>query len=137
MLMPKKLKYRKFQKGRSRKRQIETRGTFLIFGSYGLQALDNVWLTAQQIEAGRKAIVGYLKKGGKLWLRVFPDKPITKKPPEVTLGGGKGDVDHFAFPIKKGRIIYEIDGVSEEIATEALRRAGSKMPMKVRIIKKD
>ncbi len=134
--MPKKMKHRKSQKGRSRNRQKETRGTFLVFGSYGLQASENIWLTAKQIEAGRKAIVGYLKKGGKVWLRVFPDKPITKRPPEVTMGGGKGDLDHFAFPLKVGRIIYEIDGVSEETATEALRRAASKMPIKTKIIKR-
>ncbi|MCX8016018.1 MAG: 50S ribosomal protein L16 [Patescibacteria group bacterium] len=137
MLMPKKMKHRKAQKGRSRTRKIDTRGTFLVFGSYGLQALENIWLTARQIEAGRKAIAGYLKKGGKIWLRVFPDKPITKRPPEVTMGGGKGDLDHFAFPLKSGRIIYEIDGVSEEIAIEALRRAASKMPVKTKIVKKD
>ncbi|HOM33116.1 MAG TPA: 50S ribosomal protein L16 [Candidatus Paceibacterota bacterium] len=136
MLMPKKLKHRKYQKGRNRKRTIETRGTFLAFGSYGLQSLENIWLTARQIEAGRKAIVGYLKRGGKVWIRVFPDKPITKKPPEVTMGGGKGDVDHYAFPLKKGRIIYEIDGVSEEMAIEALKRASYKMPVKTKIIKK-
>jgi len=136
MLMPKKMKHRKMMKGRSRKRALDTRGTFLVFGSYGLQALDNVWLSARQIEAGRKAIVGYLKRGGKIWLRVFPDKPITKRPPEVTMGGGKGDLDHFAFPLKAGRIIYEIDGVSEEIAIEALRRAASKMPVKTKIIQK-
>lgn len=135
--MPKKMKHRKAQKGRSRTRKIDTRGTFLVFGSYGLQALENIWLTARQIEAGRKAIAGYLKKGGKIWLRVFPDKPITKRPPEVTMGGGKGDLDHFAFPLKSGRIIYEIDGVSEEIAIEALRRAASKMPVKTKIVKKD
>ncbi len=136
MLMPKKLKHRKFQKGRNRKRIVETRGTSLAFGSYGLQALENIWLTSRQIEAGRKAIVGYLKKGGKVWIRIFPDKPITKKPPEVTMGGGKGDVDHYAFPIKTGRIIYEIDGVNKEIAEEALRRAAYKMPIKTKIIKK-
>lgn len=137
MLMPKKMKHRKAQKGRSRNRKIDTRGTFLVFGSFGLQALENVWLTARQIEAGRKAIAGYLKKGGKVWLRVFPDKPITKRPPEVTMGGGKGDLDHFAFPLKSGRIIYEIDGVGEEIAIEALRRAASKMPVKTKIVKKN
>ncbi|MGB9848089.1 MAG: 50S ribosomal protein L16 [Minisyncoccia bacterium] len=136
MLMPKKMKHRKAQKGRSRNRNLDTRGTFLVFGSYGLQALESAWLTSRQIEAGRKAISGYLKKGGKIWLRVFPDKPITKRPPEVTMGGGKGDLDHFAFPLKPGRIIYEIDGVSEEIATEALRRAASKMPVKTKIVKK-
>ena len=80
--------------------------------------------------------MGYLKKGGKVWIRIFPDKPITKKPPEVTMGGGKGDVDHYAFPIKTGRIIYEIDGVNKEIAEEALRRAAYKMPIKTKIIKK-
>jgi len=135
MLLPRKVKHRKWQKGRSRKRQVETRGISLTFGSYGLQALSNAWLSSRQIEAGRRAIVNYLKKGGKLWIRVFPDKPITQRPPEVTMGMGKGNVEYYAFPVKRGRILFEIDGTSEEIAREALRRASDKMPVKTKIIK--
>lgn len=134
--MPKKVKHRKWQKGRSRKRQVETRGISLAFGVYGLQALSNAWLSSRQIEAGRRAIVNYLKKGGKLWIRVFPDKPITQKPPEVTMGMGKGNVEYYVFPVKRGRMLFEIDGTSEEIAREALRRASGKMPVKTKFVKK-
>lgn len=116
MLIPKKVKHRKWQKGRSKNRQIDTRGTHLSFGAFGLQALSNAWITSRQIEASRRAIVNYLKKGGKLWIRIFPDKPVTQRPPEVTMGGGKGNVEFYVFPVRKGRILFEIDGVSEEIA---------------------
>ncbi|MDP2855705.1 MAG: 50S ribosomal protein L16 [bacterium] len=135
MLMPKKVKHRKWQKGRSRKRQVETRGISLAFGAYGLQALSNAWLSSRQIEAGRRAIVNYLKKGGKLWIRIFPDKPITQRPPEVTMGMGKGNVEYYVFPVKRGRMLFEIDGTSEEIAREALRRASDKMPVKTKFVK--
>ena len=134
MLIPKKVKHRKWQKGRSLKRKIETRGTSLSFGSFGLQSLESCWLSSKQIEAGRRAITHFFKKGGEIWIRVFPDKPVTKKPPEVTMGGGKGDVDHYVVPVRPGRIIFEIDGISPTIAREALRRAGHKMPIKTRII---
>lgn len=137
MLQPKKQKYRKMQKGRSRKRMKETRGTTLSFGDFGLQALSAAWVTAQQIEAGRKAITHSLKREGRLWVRIFPDKPVTKLPPEVTLGGGKGDVDHYVVPVKPGRILFEIDGVSRERAFEALRIAGHKLPVKTKIIVKE
>lgn len=136
MLQPKKQKHRKMQKGRSRKRMVETRGLKLSFGSYGLQALSAAWITANQIEAARKAITHSLKREGKVWIRIFPDKPVTKLPPEVTLGGGKGNVDHFVAPVKPGRILFEIDGVSEEIAREGLRLAGHKLPIKTRVIVK-
>lgn len=134
MLEPKKLKYRKQQKGRSRGRLKETRGTSLDFGSAGLQALTSAWIAANQIEAARKAINHHLKREGKLWVRVFPDKPVTKFPPEVTMGGGKGSVDHYVFPVKPGRIIFEVDGVSEDLAKEALRLAGHKLPIKTKIV---
>lgn len=134
MLEPKKLKYRKQQKGRSRGRLKETRGTSLDFGSAGLQALTSAWIAANQIEAARKAINRHLKREGKLWVRVFPDKPVTKFPPEVTMGGGKGSVDHYVFPVKPGRIIFEVDGVSEDLAKEALRLAGHKLPIKTKIV---
>ncbi len=136
MLAPKKVKHRKWQKGRSRKRLVETRGTHLSFGSYGIQALEPSWLNSRQIEAGRRAITRAIKREGKVWIRVFPDKPITKRPPETTMGGGKGAVDHYVFPVRPGRIIFELDGVSEERAKEALKSAGHKMPFKTKIISK-
>jgi large subunit ribosomal protein L16 len=136
MLIPKKVKHRKWQKGRSLKRKKETRGTSLSFGSIGLQSLESAWINSRQIEAARRAITHFLKRGGKVWIRIFPDKPVTKRPPEVTMGGGKGAVDQYVFPVKPGRILFEIDGVSEEIAEEALRRAGHKLPVKTRIIKR-
>jgi len=136
MLQPRKIKHRKHQKGRKRERKKETRGTFLAFGSYGLQALENVWLTSNQIEAARKVLVRYLRKGGKFWIRVFPDKPITKKPSEVKMGGGKGDPVGYVAVIRPGRIIFEIDGIKREEAIEALRQASYKLPLKTRIIEK-
>lgn len=136
MLIPKKVKHRKWQKGRSRKRQVETRGVTLSFGSYGLQALSSSWVSSRQIEAGRRAIVNYFKKGGKLWIRIFPDKPVTQRAPELTMGMGKGGVEYYAFPVRPGRILFEVDGVSEEIAREALRRASDKMPVRTKFIKR-
>ena len=136
MLIPKKVKHRKWQKGRSLKRMVETRGINLDFGSFGLQSLEADWINSRQIEAARKAITHFTKRGGKIWIRIFPDKPVTKRPPEVTMGGGKGSVDHYVFPVRPGRVLFEIDGVKEEIAREALRRAGHKLPVKTRIISK-
>ncbi|OGY66504.1 MAG: 50S ribosomal protein L16 [Candidatus Harrisonbacteria bacterium RIFCSPLOWO2_01_FULL_40_28] len=134
MLVPKKVKHRKWQKGRSKTRTTETRGTKLAFGSYGLQALSGAWMNSRQIESARRTITNYLKREGKIWIRVFPDKPITTRPPEVTMGGGKGAVDHYVFPIKPGRVMFEVDGVSKEIAREALRLASYKLPVTTRII---
>ena len=136
MLTPKKVKHRKWQKGRSRKRLVETRGSHLSFGSYGIQALEPSWLNSRQIEAGRRAITRSIKREGKVWIRVFPDKPITRRPPETTMGGGKGAVEHYVFPVRPGRIIFELDGVSEEKALAALRLAGHKMPFKTKILSK-
>ncbi|HOK17486.1 MAG TPA: 50S ribosomal protein L16 [Candidatus Paceibacterota bacterium] len=135
MLAPKKVKHRKMQKGRGRFRNLETRGVNLDFGSYGLKALEEKWLTSRQIEAARKAIAIVLKKEGKVWMRIFPDKPITRKPPEVTMGGGKGSVEFYAFPVKPGRIIFEVDGVSENMARQALKAAASKLPIKTLFVK--
>lgn len=132
--MPKKVKHRKWQKGRSR--GIETRGTELVFGSYGLKSLETKWVSARQIEAARRAILRYLKKGGKLWIRIFPDKPISRKGVEVPMGGGKGSVEFYAFPIKPGRVIFELEGVGEEIAREALKMATDKLPIKTKFIKR-
>lgn len=137
MLQPKKTKFRKLQKGRSRRRFKETRGVKLAFGVFGLQALSPSWVTANQIEAARKAITHSLKRQGKMWIRIFPDKPVTKLPPEVTLGGGKGEVDHYVFPVKPGRILFELDGIPAEAAREALRLAGHKMPVRTKIIVKE
>lgn len=132
ILMPKKVKHRKWRKGRSK--GIETRGVELSFGSFGLQGLETKWITARQIEAARRSIIRYLKKGGKLWVRIFPDKPVTKKGTEVPMGGGKGGVDHYAFPIKPGRIIFELDGIKEDMAREAFGKASDKLPIKTRFI---
>lgn len=137
MLIPKKVKHRKWQKGRSKRRLTETRGLGLSFGQYGLKALEMSWLNSRQIEAARKAITGYLKRNGRLWIRVFPDKPITLQAPEKTLGGGKGSVDHYVFPVRPGRIIFEVDGVEKEMAREAFRLAGHKLPFKSRVIEKN
>lgn len=134
MFQPKKVKHRKWQKGRSR--GIETRGTELSFGSFGLKSLEKSWVTARQIEAARRAITHYIQRGGKIWIRIFPDKPVTRKPPEVTLGGGKGAVDHYVVPIKPGRVLFEMDGVTEDVAKEAMRLAGHKLPVKTKFLKK-
>jgi len=134
MLMPKKVKHRKWRKGVSK--GMETRGTKLTFGSYGLKSLGKKWISARQIEAARRIILRYLKKGGKLWVRIFPDKPIPKKGTEVPMGGGKGAVDHYVFPIRPGRIIFEIEGIKEEIAREALEKSADKLPLKTKFVKK-
>jgi len=136
MLIPKKVKHRKWQKGRSRKRQTETRGLTLSFGEFGLQSLESGWLSSKHIEAARKTISHFTKRGSKGWIRIFPDKPVTQRPPEVTMGGGKGAVDHYVFPVKPGRVLFEIDGVGEEMAKAALKRAGHKLPLKTRVISK-
>lgn len=134
MLQPKKQKYRKQQKGRSRRRLVETRGVTLSFGHFGIQAQSAAWVNGNQLEAARKAIVNALAREGKIWIRVFPDKPVTKMPPEVTMGGGKGDIDRYVFPVKPGRMLFEIDGVSKEEAMKALRLAGHKLPVRTKIV---
>ncbi len=134
MLIPKKVKHRKWQKGRSKGRQAETRGLELSYGRFGLKALEGARLNSRQIEAARRAITNFMKREGRLWIRVFPDKPITKRPPETTMGGGKGSVDHYVFVVRPGRVIFEMDAVSPETAKEALRLAGFKLPFKTRII---
>jgi large subunit ribosomal protein L16 len=134
ILMPKKVKHRKWKKGVSR--GIERRSTELAFGSFGLKSLETCWISARQIEAARRAIIRYFKKGGKLWIRIFPDKPVTRKGTEVPMGGGKGAVSHYVFPIRPGRIIFEIDGIKEELAKEALGRAADKLPVKTKFIKR-
>jgi len=134
-LQPRKTKYRKQQKGRVRGKA--SRGYTLAFGDYGLKVLEGGWLTAQQLEAGRVAIVRTARKGVKIWIRVFPDKPITKKPAETRMGKGKGPVEGWVAVVKPGTIIYEISGVAPEVAKEALRLAGSKLPFKCKIVSRE
>ncbi|HEY4510062.1 MAG TPA: 50S ribosomal protein L16 [Candidatus Paceibacterota bacterium] len=136
MLTPKKVKHRKWMKGRGRARGVESRGTEVSFGSYGLKSEGTKWVSARQLEASRRAIIRYLRKGGKMWTRVFPDKPITKKGAEVPMGGGKGGVDHYAVALKPGRIIFEVDGLKEDMAREAMGRAAAKLPIKTRFVKR-
>jgi len=136
MLFPKKVKHRKWQKGRRRLREKTKAGSELSFGSFGLKAQGAAWITSRQIEAARRTMTRYVQRGGKIWIRIFPNKPITQKGTEVPMGGGKGSVDHYAFPVKLGRIIFEMDGVSEEIAKEAMRRASHKLPIKTKFIKR-
>ncbi|MBW1911850.1 MAG: 50S ribosomal protein L16 [Deltaproteobacteria bacterium] len=133
MLSPKKLKYRKKQKGRM-KGKCYSKGGRLEFGDYGLQALECGFMTAQQIEAGRVAVTRHIKRGGKIWIRVFPDKPITKKPAETRMGKGKGSTEGWVAVVKPGRILYEMEGVGENVAAEAFRLAGHKLPFSTRFV---
>ena len=134
LLIPKKVKHRKWFKGRSK--GIETRGTEIAFGSYGMKSLETCWITSRQIEAARRVIIRYLRKGGKLWIRVFPDKPVTNKGVEVPMGGGKGSVDHYVYPIRPGRIVFESEGIPENSAREAFRKAADKLPIKTKFVKR-
>nr|AAP81223.1 ribosomal protein L16 [Candidatus Portiera aleyrodidarum] len=134
MLQPKKTKYRKQQKGRNR--GVANRGNDVKFGEFGMKALVISKITSRQIEAGRRAITRHVKRGGKIWIRVFPDKPITKKPLEVRMGKGKGSVEYWVAQIKPGRIIYEIEGVNEDVAKEALGLAAQKMPFITQFVEK-
>ena len=117
-------------------RMVETRGLELSYGQFGLKATEGCRINSRQIEAARRAITNFIKREGKLWIRVFPDKPVTKRPPEVTMGGGKGSVDHYVFQVKPGRVLFEMDGTKPDVAKEALRLAAFKLPMKTRIISK-
>ncbi len=135
MLQPKRTKYRKMQRGR--RRGLASSGNTVAFGDYGLQALAACWMTARQIEAGRRAITRYVRRGGKLWIRVFPDKPITKKPLEVRQGSGKGPVEAWVAVVRPGRMIYEISGVKEESAREAMRLAAHKLPIATRFVARE
>ncbi len=135
MLMPKKVKYRKRQKGRMR--GAAYRGSSLNFGSYGLIALGPAWITNRQIEAARIAMTRHIKRGGKVWLRVFPDKPVSKKPLETRMGKGKGSPEFWVAVVKPGRILYEMEGVSLDIAKEAMRLAAQKLPVHTKFITKD
>jgi len=132
MLQPKKTKHRKQFKGRMKGNA--QRGTEISFGSFGLKAMDSVFITSRQIEAARIAATRYMKREGQLWIRIFPDKPITKKPAEVRMGKGKGALDHWVAVVRPGRILFELDGVDQEIAQEALRLAAQKLPVKCKFI---
>jgi large subunit ribosomal protein L16 len=132
MLMPKRVKYRKQFRGRMKGRT--RRGAEVQFGEYGLQALEPAWVTSRQIEAARRAIVRYIRRRGKVWIRIFPDKPVTKKPAETRMGKGKGSVDHWVAVVRPGRVMFELAGVSEEAAREAMRLASHKLPLKTRFL---
>lgn len=137
MLFPKKVKHRKWQVGRKHPEKLmspETRGISVSFGAYGLKAQTQSRVKSNQIEAARRVISRTLGKTGKIWIRIFPDKPVTKKPAEVGMGKGKGDPDHFIFDVRPGRILFEIDGVSEVVAREALRKAAAKLPLKAKFV---
>lgn len=137
MLFPKKVKHRKWQTGRkslSKRSRPDTRGTKVSFGSFGLKAIGPSRLTSNQIEAARKVLTRVTGKGGKMWIRVFPDRPITQKPAEVGMGSGKGDPKHFVFEVRPGRVLFELDGVAEGPARLAMKEAGSKLPMKTTVV---
>jgi len=135
MLLPKRVKHRKVQKGRRRGKAY--RGSDLSFGQYGLQALEVGWITNRQIEAARIAINRHVKRGGKLWITIFPDKPLTVKPAETRMGKGKGNPEHWVAVVKPGRIMFEFEGVGEELAREALNLAAHKLPIKTRFVKRE
>ncbi len=132
MLQPKRTKYRKQQKGRIK--GIAQRGSTISFGSFGLKTLDKGFITNRQIEAARVAMTRYMKREGKVWIRIFPDKPITAKPQEVRMGKGKGALDHWVAPVRPGRILFEMDGIPREIAVEALRLAAQKLPVQTKFV---
>jgi large subunit ribosomal protein L16 len=135
MLQPKKRKYRKDFRGRMKGKA--TRGATLAFGEYGIKALGRSWLSARQIEAARRAITHTLKRGGKVWVRVFPDKPVTSRPAGQRMGGGKGDIDRYVCVVIPGRILFEVAGVDKELAMEAFERAAAKLPFKTKVISRE
>jgi large subunit ribosomal protein L16 len=135
MLMPKRVKYRKAHRGRMRG-EAQT-GASVTFGEFGLQAQDRAWITSQQIEAARRAITRYIKRGGKLWIRVFPDHPVTKKPAETRMGSGKGNPELWVAVVRPGRVLFELGGVSETVAREAMTLAGHKLPIPTRFVQRD
>ncbi len=134
MLMPKRVKHRKQQRGRMKGKA--SRGNLVNFGEYGLQALQPAWVTARQIEAARVALTRKIKRGGKVWLNVFPDKPVTQKPLETRMGKGKGEPERWVAVVKPGRVLFELEGVSEELAKEAFRLAASKLPIRTRFVRR-
>ncbi len=135
MLMPKRVKYRRVHRGRMKGNA--TRGNKITYGEYGLQALEPAWITSNQIEAARRAMTRYVKRGGNIWIKIFPDKPITEKPAETRMGSGKGSPEYWVAVVKPGRIMFEMGGVSEEIAREAMRLAAHKLPIKTKFVARD
>ncbi len=135
MLMPKRVKYRKVHRGRMRGKA--TRGNTITYGEFGLQALEPAWITSNQIEAARRAMTRYAKRGGNIWIKIFPDKSVTAKPAETRMGSGKGAPDYWVAVVKPGRILFEMGGVSEEVAREAMRLAAHKLPIKTKFILRD
>ncbi len=135
MLMPKRVKHRKQMRGRTKGKA--SRGNEISFGDYGLQSLEPGWITARQIEAARRALVRFMRRRGKVWIRIFPDKPVTQKPAETRMGKGKGAVDHWVAVVKPGRVLFEISGLDEEAAREAMRLASHKLPLKTKFMVKD
>ena len=135
MLMPKRVKYRRVQRGRLKGKA--SRGNKLAYGQYGLVALEPAWVTSNQIEAARIAMTRYIRRGGKVWIKIFPDKPITEKPAETRMGSGKGSPEYWVAVVKPGRIMFEMNGVSEEVAREAMRLASHKLPIKCKFITKE
>ncbi len=135
MLQPKRVQWRKHHRGH--RRGLSHAGSSIAFGEYGLQALDAAWIDGRQIEAGRRAITGYLRRGGKVWIRIFPDKSVTQKPAETRMGKGKGAPDHWVAVVKPGRVIFEVAGVPEDAAQEALRRASHKLPIHTRFVRRE
>ena len=132
MLQPRRTKFRKQQRGKMS--GFANRGSNLAFGDFGLKAMEASWITSRQIESARRAITGYIQRGGQVWIRIFPDKPVSSRPAETRMGGGKGAIDHWVAPVRRGRIMYEIADVPEDAAREALRRAGAKLPIPVKIV---
>ena len=135
MLMPKRVKYRRVQRGRMKGKAL--RGNKVTNGSYGLVALEPAWITSNQIEAARIAMTRYIKRGGKVWIKIFPDKPITEKPAETRMGSGKGSPEYWVAVVKPGRVLFEMDGITEDVAKEAMRLAGHKLPIKTKFIAKE
>ena len=134
--MPKKVKHRKWHKGRASGKRVATRKTTLAFGKLGLKATTESWVTSRQIESARRAITRHVKRGGSIWIRIFPDHPVTAKGAEMPMGKGKGAVDHYVIPVRPGTVMFEIDGIADDVAREALRLAAHKLPVRTKIIEK-
>ena len=135
MLMPKRVKYRRVHRGRMKGKALK--GNTLTYGDYGIQALGSCWLTANQIEAARRAMTRYIRRGGNIWIKIFPDKPVTEKPAETRMGSGKGAPEYWVAVVKPGRILFEMGGVSEDVAREAMRLASMKLPIRTKFVMKD
>ena len=135
MFMPKRVKYRKAQRGRMKGKA--TRGNTIAYGEFGMQAMEPAWITSNQIEAARIAMTRYSRRGGKVWIKIFPDKPVSSKPAETRMGSGKGSPDHWVAVVRPGRVLFEMGGMSEEVAREAIRLASHKLPCKVKFIKRE